>query len=303
LAGPPRIRTELGNFAWMPLPERVCSPFLPRSRTPEVVVGVSIPSRRSLGWCRVRSFVEPRGYTAIAQWAADQDITLMHRLGFTRRPPKLGGIRKLLIALDITAFEAALTRWAESLLSRPCGHDPSPPDAFAIDGKTARGSSDGLRKAVHLLSVVAHESGLTLAQRAVPDGVLDKTNEHKAGLGLLAALVLEGRLITGDAMFCQRDLSAQIIGQGGHYLFFAKENQPTLLRDIEAAFAPSTEAAFSPAAAREMASREGSGDDPGQGARPSRTTDAAGDHGLERVSGLAGRRPGRTGRVGGHARR
>jgi hypothetical protein len=29
-----------------------------------------------------------RGYTAIGQWAQDQDITLMHRLGFTRRPPK-----------------------------------------------------------------------------------------------------------------------------------------------------------------------------------------------------------------------
>jgi len=244
-----------------------------------------------------------RGYTAIAQWATDHDIALMHRLGFTRRPPKLGGIRKVLIALDIAAFEAALTRWAESLLGRSCEHDPEPPEAFAIDGKTARGSSDGLRKAVHLLSVVAHESGLTLAQRAVPDGVLDKTNEHKAGLGLLAALVLEGRLISGDAMFCQRDLSTQIIGQGGHYLFFVKENQPTLLRDIEVAFAPSTEGDFSPAAARDLATRAGSGDDLGQRARPSRTTDAAGDHGLERVSGLAGCRPGRTGRGGGHARR
>ena len=40
-----------------------------------------------------------RGYAAIGQWAQDQDITLMHRLGFTRRPPKVGGIRKVLIAL------------------------------------------------------------------------------------------------------------------------------------------------------------------------------------------------------------
>jgi hypothetical protein len=49
-------------------------------------------------------------YTAIAQWARDQDIGLMHRLGFTRRPPKMGGIRKVLIALN---------RWAESLRGRP----------------------------------------------------------------------------------------------------------------------------------------------------------------------------------------
>ena len=29
-----------------------------------------------------------RSYAAIGQWAQDQDITLMHRLGFTRRPPQ-----------------------------------------------------------------------------------------------------------------------------------------------------------------------------------------------------------------------
>ena len=51
-----------------------------------------------------------RGYAAIGQWASDHDITFMHRLGFTRRPPKSGGIRKVLMAVDPTAYEAALTR-------------------------------------------------------------------------------------------------------------------------------------------------------------------------------------------------
>src|SRR6516164_2879928 len=60
-----------------------------------------------------------KSYEAIGQWAQDQDITLMHRLGFTRRPPKSGGIRKVLIALDRGAFEQALSRWAETVLSRP----------------------------------------------------------------------------------------------------------------------------------------------------------------------------------------
>src|ERR1700733_4381872 len=81
-----------------------------------------------------------KSYTAIAQWARDQDIGLMHRLGFTRRPPKMGGIRKVLIALNPKAFEDALNRWAESLLGRPVSSGPSQPEAFAVDGKTARGS-------------------------------------------------------------------------------------------------------------------------------------------------------------------
>src|SRR5262249_29079143 len=133
-----------------------------------------------------------KSYAAIAQWGHDQDIALMHRLGFTRQPPKLGGIRKVLIALDPRAFEGALTRWAESLLGVVPSAEPAAPEAFALDGKTARGSFDGLEKAVHLLSLVAHRSGLTLAQTPVAQGGADKTNEHKTALRLLAGLALEG---------------------------------------------------------------------------------------------------------------
>jgi hypothetical protein len=193
-----------------------------------------------------------RSYAAIAQWGHDQDIALMHRLGFTRKPPKLGGIRKVLIALDPKAFEAALTRWAESLLGRVVPDESTSPEAFALDGKTARGSFDGLEQAVHLLALVAHRSGLALAQAPVAGGGAEKTNEHKAALGLLAGLALEGRLITGDAIFCQRDLSRQIIDDGGHYLWFVKENQPTLLDDIQSALAASAGAAFSPSAAADL---------------------------------------------------
>jgi hypothetical protein len=194
-----------------------------------------------------------RGYAAIAQWAHDHDIELMHRLGFTRRPPKSGGIRKVLMAVPAAALEAALTRWAEALLGRIPAADEAPPDAFALDGKTARGSFDGLSKAVHLLSLVAHRSGLTVAQAEVPGGGAEKTNEHKAALRLLSGLVLEGRLITGDAIFCQRDLSRRILDGGGHYLWVVKDNQPTLLADIRAALDPAAAGAFSPSAAAGLA--------------------------------------------------
>ena len=45
----------------------------------------------------------------------------------TRKPPKIGGIRKVLIALNLKAFEEALTRWAETLLDRPIPTELSPP--------------------------------------------------------------------------------------------------------------------------------------------------------------------------------
>ena len=237
-----------------------------------------------------------RSYAAIAQWAQDHDITLMHRLGFTRRPPKMGGIRKVLIALNVRAFEHALTQWVGTLLSRPITATPSLPEAYALDGKSARGSFDGLQKAVHMLSLLAHESGLTLAQMAVPNGGEEKTNEHKAALRLLEGLVLEGRLVTGDAMFCQRDFCQQVIDARGDYLVFVKDNQPTLLHDIKTAFAPPVEGAFSPSAATNLGSRHGHGDDPRQGTRSSRTSHFEGDHGVKRVPGLARCCPSRSGR-------
>jgi hypothetical protein len=190
-----------------------------------------------------------RGYKAIGQWAADQPISFMHRLGFNRTPLKSHGIRKVLMALNVTAFEKALSAWADALLGPDTVTGNSSPNAFALDGKTVRGSFDGLKKAVHLLSVVAHGSGLTLAQAAVPQGVEDKTNEHKAALRLLEGLVLRGRLFTGDAMFCHRDFCEQIINAGGDYLVFVKDNQPTLLNDIKTAFAPAPGGAFSPSTA------------------------------------------------------
>ena len=195
-----------------------------------------------------------RSYAAIAQWAHDHDIELMHRLGFTRRPPKSGGIRKVLMAVGPGRPGGRLDPMgrgpAGPTAPRPMRAAPTPSPWTA---RSARGSFDGLNKAVHLLSLVAHRSGLTVAQAEVPSGGLDKTNEHKAALRLLSGLVLEGRLITGDAIFCQRDLSRQVLDGGGHYLWVVKDNQPTLLADIQAALAPAADGAFSPSAAADLA--------------------------------------------------
>ena len=93
--------------------------------------------------------------------------------------------------LNVRAFEHALTEWVGTLLSRPITatrHCRRPTPGWQV----GRGSFDGLQKAVHLLSLLAHESGLTLAQMAVPNGGEEKTNEHKAALRLLEGLVWKG---------------------------------------------------------------------------------------------------------------
>ncbi len=56
------------------------------------------------------------------------------------------------------------------------------------------------------------------------------------GPRVLAELPLRGRVVTGDALYCQRALCRQIREQGGHYFFVVKENQPRLLEDIALLF-------------------------------------------------------------------
>ncbi len=45
---------------------------------------------------------------------------------------------------------------------------------------------------------------------------------------VVAALPVAGAVVTGDALYCQRAVCAQIVAAGGDYLFFVKGNQPTL---------------------------------------------------------------------------
>lgn len=186
-----------------------------------------------------------KGPTAISQFGRDHGIELAHALGFRRRKtPAPSCLSDLYRVLDAAAFEAALCRWIASRTSASAEGGKQP---VSLDGKTLRGSRDGEAPGHHLVSAYAHEHQAVLAQIRVDA----KTNEHKAALELLGILPLKGRIVLGDAMFCQRDVCAKILEQGGDYLFTVKGNQLGLERDIAAGFgfeagARSIAAAFSP---------------------------------------------------------
>ena len=63
-------------------------------------------------------------------------------------------------------------------------------------------------------------------------------------LKLLERLDLRGKIVTGDAIFCQKSIAAKIVERGGDYVFPVKDNQKTLRQDIETAF---NEPVFPPA--------------------------------------------------------
>ncbi len=105
----------------------------------------------------------------------------------------------------------------------------------AIDGKTMRGTiPKGHSQGVHLLAAYLPLEGVVLKQVVVDA----KENEVVGAPQLIEGLNLKDKVVCGDAMHTQRALSACILGRGGHYIWFLKENQPTVLADVEQFFHP-----------------------------------------------------------------
>lgn len=146
------------------------------------------------------------------------------------RMPCLNSIRWILQeVVSIEELERTLSRY----LHETYGGQES--QLVAIDGKTMRGTiPKGSTQGVHLLAAYLPTEGLVLKQVQVTN----KENEITAAPEVVKSLNLSNKVVCGDAMHTQRDLSVAILDQGGHYLWFLKENQPTVLADVTQFFQP-----------------------------------------------------------------
>ena len=100
----------------------------------------------------------------------------------------------------------------------------------SMDGKIMRGTintetSDGLC----LLAVFLPGEGVTLAQITIESG----QNEISGAPTLLGCVDLRNKVVIGDALHTQRQVSIQIGRAGGNYLWTVKGNQPQLLQDLQ----------------------------------------------------------------------
>jgi hypothetical protein len=143
----------------------------------------------------------------MTEWARNYGSTLAEALGFPNgKTPSVGTLHSVFSRVDKAALEKALSNWTQSIVSQLPQHN-----ALSIDGKTLCGSKKQGANEAHLLSAVSHGLGLTLFQC----GVSDKTNEIGAVQEVLQALVLEGRVVTVDALLTQKDIAEQIVSLGG----------------------------------------------------------------------------------------
>jgi hypothetical protein len=106
-----------------------------------------------------------------------------------------------------------------------------------VDGKTSKQGYDAQGDPIQMLNVFAQDIKACLGQWPL-DG--DKSTEPevlKAHLCELFEKYPALRLITGDALFAQRNLAELIVASGHDYLFQIKANQPDILDAVQTCFA------------------------------------------------------------------
>ncbi len=160
----------------------------------------------------------------MAQFGVAKEGTLRRFLRLEHGVPSHDTFSRLFRLLDPQAFHAAFQGFMEAFAS-------ARGEVIAIDGKSLRRSfeSAASRSPLHLISAWANEEGLVLGQIKVDAG----SNEIDAVPALLDLLCLEGRLVTLDAMHCQRETARRIVDAGADYLITVKTNQPRLHHDIK----------------------------------------------------------------------
>jgi hypothetical protein len=164
---------------------------------------------------------------SIARWASSLAASELTQLGIDRaKAPTQTTLHEVLARLDENAIEQAFSSWMLQFA------DDTKLQQIAIDGKTLKGSSSDEYPALHLLSAYCLEISSTIMQRAVEP----TENEITTAKKMLFDMPLEGKFITGDAIFCQKELCNIILKNKGDYIFVVKKNQKQLLDDIKTVF-------------------------------------------------------------------
>jgi len=163
--------------------------------------------------------------SGIAEWVQLRGEWLAGVLGLRRKSmPSHHTYRRILAdKVDIDEFEA-LARTHHKRHGESGYHV-----VLSIDGKVIRGTidlevSDGLC----LLAAYLPGEGVTLAQIALDS----QQNEISAAPILLSLVDLRNKVVIGDALHTQRQVSIQIGKAGGNYLWTVKANQHQLHQDL-----------------------------------------------------------------------
>ena len=164
---------------------------------------------------------------SIARWAKSLNEDELALLGINRKTaPTQTTMHEVLIRLDAKLVDEAFSAWAKSFINEGELHQ------IAIDGKTLAGSGTSEYPALHLLAAYCSQISSVILQAEVEK----QKNEILVAKEVLFDMPLKGKFISGDAIFCQKEICNIIIKNEGDYIFVVKNNQKQLLADIKDVF-------------------------------------------------------------------
>ena len=107
-------------------------------------------------------------------------------------------------------------------------------EVIAIDGKVIRSTEKmkKFNKSLHIMTAYMTENGISIGQLSINE----KTNEIPCMRELLNIIDIKDKVITADAMHCQKKTLKKIIDNGGDYVIQIKGNQSNTSEDIKLVF-------------------------------------------------------------------
>lgn len=153
----------------------------------------------------------------IAEWVLNRSDLLKEKLDLDwHRMPSISTWQRLLGQnIESAEFDEKVGNYFQTLSSEER-------QLYNLDGKVVCGTiAKETEKKLHLLALQESESNLVVEQTALETG----ENEISAAKRLLEKADLGNKIISGDAIFAQTELSQKVIEKGGEYLWKLRANQ------------------------------------------------------------------------------
>jgi predicted transposase YbfD/YdcC len=155
------------------------------------------------------------------EWCENYQETIKKQLPFlANHLPNSATFHRVFAKLDIIAFEKIIGKWLQAITPLEKG------EGIAIDGKEIHGTG------LCLVAAFAHIAKAVLFE----EGTDTKGKELVVGPHVLRHITITDHVITGDALFTQRNLCTYITREHAGYVFRVKGNQQTLEKDIRLFF-------------------------------------------------------------------
>lgn len=143
-----------------------------------------------------------QGIKGFARFAASNAAELTEALHLKHGVPSFGTFRSVLLFLDEHLLAAKFIEWVKGC------HGSFDDDSVSLDGKLLRSTGKGIntshQRFVSAVSAFGHQSGLIYGMLSFSNG---KSGEADAVRSLVKQLGLEGKVLTMDAMHCQKKRS------------------------------------------------------------------------------------------------